>query len=642
MLYSYLSKISLRHAMPLWVSLLLGAVSCTSSGDSKQKQPETVASADTASVRIDKHSFARPNEVKIKHLDLDIKIDFQTKIISGKAILFPENLKGSKKFFIDSKKLNISKITLDADEKPTTFNTAPEVPFLGQEVQIAILPETKSVNIYYQTSPQGSEALQWLEPSQTTGKKYPFLFTQGQAILSRSWIPCQDSPGIRFTYNARVQVPKTHLAVMSAENPVQRNDSGIYHFTMKQPIPAYLIALSVGDIQFQPIGKRTGVYAEPATLPKAAYELAEMEKMLEAAEKLYGAYAWERYDLIVLPPSFPFGGMENPRLTFATPTILAGDRSLTSLVAHELAHSWSGNLVTNATWDDFWLNEGFTVYFERRIMEALYGKPYSDMLAVLGFQDLKNTLAELMPTDSLGTCLKLHLEGRDPDEGMNDIAYEKGYCFLRNVENSVGRERFDDFLKNYFAKHAFGTITTEVFLQYLENNLFAGKAAAYQQLNANNWVYKPNIPATYPQPTSERFESVDKVLATWAKDFKTIDKATTKTWSSHEYLHFLRNLPEQLDATKMAQLDATFGFTKSGNSELQFEWYMNAIRHQYKPADIAMTDFLTRTGRRKFIVPLYKALAETPEGKKRAQQMYATARPNYHFVATNTLDALLK
>jgi leukotriene-A4 hydrolase len=624
-----------KNQLVCWLALgtLAFASACQNSSNPKQPQ-EKLAVATT-----DVHSFAQPKEVQVKHIALDLKVDFAQQVIGGKATLSIENKTQSKVLWLDSKNLMISKITLDSDEKPSTFELGEETPFLGKSVRVAIAPETKTVNIYYTTTPQKAEALQWLAPSQTAGKKFPFLFTQGQAILTRSWIPCQDSPGIRITYDARIQVPPTHLAVMSAQNPVQRNDSGVYHFTMKQPIPAYLIALAVGDVEFKAVGARTGVYAEPSTLPKAVYELAEMEQMLEAAEKLYGKYAWERYDLIVLPPSFPFGGMENPRLTFATPTILAGDRSLTSLVAHELAHSWSGNLVTNATWNDFWLNEGFTVYFERRIMEALYGKSYSDMLMVLGYQDLQAALQEL---DSNATRLKLDLAGKDPDDGMNDIAYEKGYCFLRNVEQTVGREKFDAFLKNYFSENAFGTIYTEAFLEYLKKNLLQGDEKAYQQLNVDNWVYKGGFPQSYAQPIAERFKNVDKVVDILTKEKKIVDKSITKTWTSHEWLHLLRHLPANTDAATMAQLDAAFGFTKSGNSELQFEWYMKSIAAKYTPAYEAMSQFMTNTGRRKFIVPLYKALLTTPEGKAMAQKIYAKARPNYHFVATNTLDPLLK
>ena len=387
---------------------------------------------------------------------------------------------------LDTRDLTIEKVTLGKEEKPAAFSLSTANGVFGRKLSIAIDKNTALVNVYYQTSPQAA-ALQWLNPEQTAGKEQPFLFSQSEAILARTWLPCQDSPGIRFTYNATVTVPKGYLALMSAENPQQVNESGTYTFAQKKPIPAYLMAIAAGNIVFRSLGTRTGVYAEPATIEKAHYEFAQMQDMLVAAEKLYGPYEWGRYDVLVLPPSFPFGGMENPCLTFATPTVLAGDRSLVSLVAHELAHSWSGNLVTNATWNDFWLNEGFTVYFENRIMEAIEGPEYADMLTQIGRDDLAETMAEMGNTNP-DTQLKLKLDGRNPDDGMTDIAYEKGFFLLKTIENAVGREKFDAFLKKYFADHAFKTSNTEDFLAYLKKELFAGNEKAYEQLHIEDWI----------------------------------------------------------------------------------------------------------------------------------------------------------
>ncbi|QCR24952.1 aminopeptidase [Pontibacter sp. SGAir0037] len=587
----------------------------------------------------DVHSYSKPTEAVTKHLDLDIAVDFEQKIISGTATYQIENLAKTDEIILDARDLQIEKVFLGDERTETTFKLGEAKEPFGQPLSIAIKPETKSITIQYSTSPEAA-ALQWLNPQQTAGKQYPFLFTQSQAILARTWIPIQDSPGIRITYSAKVKVPKELLAVMSAENPQQKNATGEYKFFMRQPIPSYLMALSAGDLVFRPIGEKTGIYAEPATIDAAAYEFAEMDKMLVAAEKLYGRYRWDRYDLLVLPPSFPFGGMENPRLTFVTPTVLAKDRSLTSLIAHELAHSWSGNLVTNATWNDFWLNEGFTVYFEQRIMEELYGKEYADMLQVLGYQDLQHTLDDI-GRDSEDTRLKLDLEGRDPDEGLTDIAYEKGNFFLKNIEAAVGRERFDAFLNKYFKTFAFQTTDTDRFLNFLKSELIRGDEQLEEKININGWVYSPGLPENHYKPSSSRFANVEQAYTSWSQGTPAA-QLQTQDWSSHEWLHFIRLLPEQMPQQQMAALDKAFNFTNSGNSEILAAWFLHTIRNNYTAADQALDNFLTHVGRRKFLVPIYKALAATPAGKRKAAAIYAKARPNYHAVSTSTLDEMLK
>ncbi|SFU42558.1 leukotriene A-4 hydrolase/aminopeptidase [Pontibacter akesuensis] len=623
--------------LSLGVVASLHLASCSTTTNEK----ETMTTEQTAldNVAVDVHSFANPAEAVAKHLDLNIDVKFDRKILSGTAAYRIENKTGTNQIIFDTRGLNIEKVFLGDQMEETTFELGEEKEFLGRPLVVKIKPDTKKVTIQYTTSPNAA-ALQWLNPQQTAGKQHPFLFTQSQAILARTWIPIQDSPGIRITYNATVKVPKELLAVMSAENPVEKNATGTYTFEMKQPIPSYLMALSVGDLVFSEVGPQTGIYAEPATIQAAAYEFAEMDKMLQAAEQIYGKYRWDQYDLLVLPPSFPFGGMENPRLTFVTPTVLAKDRSLTSLIAHELAHSWSGNLVTNATWNDFWLNEGFTVYFERRIMEQLYGKDYANMLQVLGYQDLTNTLNDI-GADSEDTRLKLDLEGRDPDEGLTDIAYEKGNFFLRHIENTVGREKFDAFINNYFNTFAFQSIESETFLDFLRKELIKGDEELAKEINIEGWVYSPGIPEGFVAPTSTRFAKVEEAFQSW-KGGKPAAQLNTKEWSSHEWLHFIRLLPEQMSQQQLAELDKAFNFTNSGNSEVLAAWFIHAINNNYTTADKALETFLTNVGRRKFLVPIYKALISTPEGKKKALAIYANARPNYHAVSTVTLDELLK
>ncbi|MCC2546319.1 M1 family metallopeptidase [Hymenobacter sp. BT175] len=588
----------------------------------------------------DPHSFAQPNLVRVTHLRLDLAVNFTARILTGLATWQLDNTAGHTELILDARSLEIEATYLgETEAESTAFQLSAENdPVLGQALRIAIRPDTRAVTIRYRTTPEAA-ALQWLSPEQTAGRQHPFLFTQSQAILARTWIPCQDSPGVRFTYEARVAVPADLLALMSAGNPQVLDRAGHYEFRMEQPIPSYLMALAVGRLDFSSLSGRTGVYAEPETLPAATSEFGDLENMVAAAEELYGPYRWERYDLLVLPPSFPFGGMENPRLTFVTPTILTGDRSLTSLIAHELAHSWSGNLVTNATWNDFWLNEGFTVYFERRIMEKLYGKPYADMLQVLGHSALLHTMGEL-GAGSPDTHLHLDLAGRDPDEGLNEIAYEKGDYLLLTLERLVGRARLDTFIKEYFARHSFQSMDTASFVTYLRRELLDQEPGLEDRLQLDAWINGPGIPAGAPPVSSERFAAVEAALQQWQQGTPARE-LTLADWSSHEWVHFLQGLPADLSLAQLQELDDAFTFTSSTNAEILTAWFPRALAAGYEPVNGPLRQFLTRVGRRKFLVPLYKALLATPDGHARARQLYAEARPNYHSVATSTFDVLV-
>jgi leukotriene-A4 hydrolase len=615
------------------------------------KSSAHLAGAAVPSPTPDPHSYASQGTLRVRHLRLRLAVDFSQRTLAGTATwLLADGLTApgsaaEAELVLDTHGLQLDSVSLGetAAGSVAEYRLAATDPVLGQALHIQVPVGTAAITVSYRTEPAAA-ALQWLSPAQTAGE-HPFLFTQSQAILARTWLPCQDSPGIRFTYEAIVEVlgPERGqlLALMSAENPQRTAPDGRYQFRMAQPIPAYLMALAVGRLDFAPLSGRTGIYAEPATLPAATYEFADLEQMVTAAEQLYGPYRWERYDLLVLTPSFPFGGMENPRITFVTPTILSGDRSLTSLVAHELAHSWSGNLVTNETWNDFWLNEGFTVYFERRIMEHLYGSTYADMLQVLGEADLRETIAELGAT-SAATHLRLHLAGRDPDDGLNDIAYEKGCLLLLTLEHLVGRPRLDAFIKEYFARFSFQSMNTDRFVAYLTEQLLDPAPGLAERLHLAAWVDGPGLPANASVAHSARFDAVAAGLARLAAGTPAAAlRPLTIEWSSHEWVHFLQNLPPTQTAADLAALDAAFHFTASGNAELLAAWFPLALAAGYAPAEAALTAFLLRVGRRKFLVPLYRALLATPGGRARAQEIYRQARPNYHAVATSTLDVLL-
>ncbi len=590
----------------------------------------------------DVHGLGNPETTRVVAVALDLTVDFEARKLRGTATIAFERAQGSPPdapLMLDTRALLIKKVngeTAAGEFEPAEFELGPADPILGARLTIKPGAGVKRVRIEYETSP-GATALQWLPAPLTAGKKHPFLFSQSEAIHARSWIPLQDSPGVRTTYTAVIRTPPGLTAVMAADSLVTEAEAkqGIFRFAMSTPIPPYLIALAVGDLVFQPLGPRTGVWAEPSVIKSASYEFADVEAMITTIERGFGPYRWGRYDILVLPPSFPFGGMENPKLTFATPTVLAGDRSLVSLIAHELAHSWSGNLVTNATWSDFWLNEGFTTYLERRIVESLYGRDRAEVEGVLAMVELDDELKQLPEKDQV---LHIDLAGRDPDDGMTRIAYEKGAIFLRTLEEAVGRERFDAFLKGYFDHFAFQSITTADFRAYLEKRLFDGKRPS---VDLDAWLDRPGLPADRARPSSARLGTIDAAAKGWLTGSLAIDRLGSSDWSTQDWIRFLRALPEQLTVDQMRALDRAFKLTERGNSEIAHQWLLIAIRNHYQAADDRLESYLISIGRRKLVLPLYKALAATPAGKKRALEIYAKARPGYHSITTQTVDRLL-
>ncbi len=593
----------------------------------------------------DPHSYAKPNEFRTTHLALDLTADFDNKRLVGHVDLTVTREKPlSRTLALDTRDLTIHKVELIAPKnEPLEYTLGKPDPILGAPLRIGmpLRGTTFTVRIHYETSPNAT-GLQWLDPPQTAGKKHPYVYSQSQAIHARSWIPLQDTPAVRLTYEARIRTPRELRAVMSAHNDPNAPRNGDYTFKMPQAIPSYLIALGIGDLDFKAIGPRTGVYAEPSVLEAAAYEFADTEAMLVACERLFGPYRWERYDLLILPPSFMWGGMENPRLTFLTPTVLAGDRSLVALIAHELAHSWSGNLVTNANWNSVWLNEGFTVYLERRIVEALYGKDRRVMEDVLGLQSLERDIAAL-EVDGLRdlTRLAVNLAGRDPDDGFTDVPYEKGRLFLGFLEERLGRERLDAFLKDYFNHFAFQSVTTDQFLERLWQFVRSTPGVKLTKAEVREWIESPGIPASAVLPTSDAFARVDQQKQAWLAGTLRAQELDTKNWTTHEWLHFLDNLPADINAERLRELDEVFHFTEAKNAIVVHSWLLNAIRAGYTPAWPRLEEYLTSIGRRRLVKDLYEELLKTPDGARRARAIYAKARPLYQIPLAQQLDALI-
>ena len=577
---------------------------------------------------VDYHSFANTADYRVRHLDLDLTVDFSRKVLEGEAILQFDRLnEANNPLVLDTRDIVVESVRAGNGEnlQETTFTLVDSDDFLGEPLTIELPDDATTVAIRYRTVP-GASGLQWLDPIQTAGKQHPFLFTQAQAIHARSFVPLQDTPGVRMTYNATIRTPAELRAVMSANNDPDTEKNGVYKFSMPQPIPSYLIALAVGDLEFRAMGERTGVYAEKELLDASAAEFEDTESMLEIAEDDYGPYRWDRYDLLILPPSFPFGGMENPRLSFITPTVLAGDKSLVALIAHELAHSWSGNLVTNSTWRDLWLNEGFTTYLTSRIMQNVYGDDRYYMEMALGYARLQSDLESL---DEAAQILAIDMRGIDPDDAFSNIPYNKGALFLYEMEQKVGRESFDQFLLGYFNEFAFQSVTTEDFLAYLERTLLQTHMEALDIDRINQWIFEPGLPDGAPHPTSDAFTRLDPIRQGWLDGEIEANDIDTDSWTYHQWKYFLDGMPEMLSAEQLAEIDAAFGLTASRNNEVAFSWLRIAIRNDYAPAFARLEDFLMSIGRNKFVMPLYQDLMDNDKSDF-AVRVYEQAKPGYH------------
>jgi len=578
----------------------------------------------------DPHSFAEYEKVSIAHIALDLSVNMDAQTLEGHVVYdLDRHVPGWQRLVLDTRDLvidDVLAIRSDGTVLPVSWYLGSAQGHLGQPLVVVLPSGIEQVRIDYASKPQAF-GLQWLTAEQTSSGR-PFMFSQSQPHYARTWVPLQDTPAVRYTFEATVRAPEELMVVMGAGgNADDINDDGIYNFQMPQPIPSYLMAIAVGELEFAALGPRSGVYAEPDWIDRAANEFDVLEEMISIGETLYGPYRWGRYDLLVLPPSFPFGGMENPRLSFLTPTIIAGDGSLLALVAHELAHSWSGNLVTNAAWQDLWLNEGFTVYFEARIMEALYGERIERMLAKLDWDGLMADLPQHAPGEQQ---LVRDLSGRDPEQAFIRVPYDKGRFFIEWLESRFGRETLDAFLRDYFAAFAFESIDSETFRAYAIEHLFQRHPDAASIEQMDEWLYEPGMPAFAVAPESDAFERVDQLAEQWHSGELALLELPTQAWSVYEWQHFLKGLSGQVDTEDMASLDAQFELTDTQNVELLYLWLLLSIETQYGPGLDRLASFLMEVGRNKFTRPLYASLAKTDWGRARAIEIYQQAQSGYH------------
>jgi leukotriene-A4 hydrolase len=583
----------------------------------------------------DHFSFANTGQFRTRHLELDLAVDFARQVLEGTAVLqLQVTDPGARTVVLDSRGLQDVRAHLDLPDGQTValdVRQGQSDAVRGQALEIRLPvgfdPRTEfRLEIDYRTGPDAS-AIMWLPPELTAGGEHPFMFTQSQSIHARSWVPLQDSPMVRFTYEATIRTPGGLRALMSADNDPATPPDGEYRFSMPQPIPSYLLALAVGNLEFAAFGDDTGVYAEPEVLPAAAWEFADTQAMLEAAEAIYGPYRWGRYDLLILPPSFPYGGMENPRLSFITPSLLAGDRSLVSTIAHELAHSWSGNLVSNRTWRDIWLNEGTTTYLEARLMEVIYGKERADEERVLAWLDLQE---KLQTVPEAMQPLAPAFETGDPDEGQDGLEYAKGQMLLEHLEKRFGREVFDRFMAGYFDHFAFQAISSEQFLDYTDERLLQQHPGVFSRAQLEQWLYAPGLPAEATAPVSSNLESAAAAARAWSSGELAVDKLSTDGWSPQATVYFIRALPDRLASGQLAELDRALGLSTSRNAEIARAWFIEVTQRRHRPAYAVLPDYLARYGRTRLVEPVYAALVANGEDAGLAAELFEGARGAYH------------
>ncbi len=580
--------------------------------------------------RRDPHSYNDDTQAETESLALTARIDFATRVMHAQATLtFVRPAKGT--LDLDTRDLTIESV-VDHAGNAVSFTLHPPEPFLGARLSIELPERTRSIVLHYRTSPDAS-ALQWLDPAQTRGGKLPYLFSQCQACHARSIIPLQDTPRLRIRYTAELTIPRTLKAVMAAADRgrTEEGDVAIERWEMPQPIPPYLFAFAIGDLVSKDLSPRCRVWAEPAQVEAAAYEFADVEAMIGAAEALFGPYDWERFDILTMPPSFPYGGMENPRLTFLTPTVIAGDRSLVSVVAHELAHSWTGNLVTNANAEHFWLNEGFTMYAERRIIEALDGAEMASLHAALGRRELDESIERFKETPQM-TRLRTHMVGIDPDDAYSLVPYEKGYFLLCAIEAAVGRPKFETWLRSYLETFRFGAITTDEFIAHIENGL----PGALAQVNATTWIDGEGVPASALPPRSKRLDAIEQLHGS------APSAEAAATWTATEWQLYLETVPRPATAEALRALDDRFHLTASTNYDVLVSWLTLALQSSYHAVLDRVDDVLASVGRMKYLRPLYTALAKDPTTRSRAEATFGRLRAGYHPIARQMVEGVLQ
>jgi len=594
----------------------------------------------------DPNSYARPDQVVTKHIHLELEVDFHARVLHGHVLLSVERVEPTASTLL----LDVSRLQIDSvQDGKSGLDFAFEVGsscINGEKLEISLPSQGEQfqVKVGYRTTPT-STALQWLQPEQTLAGTHPFLFSQCQAIHCRSLVPCQDTPSVKAPYTASITAPSQLAALMSAirqgEPQPVGDDKSITKWEQKVPVQSYLIAIAVGGLESRKIGPRSHVWAEPGLVDRAAHDFAETESFLQTAEALCGPYVWGIYDILVLPPSFPYGGMENPCLTFATPTLLSGDRSNAGVIAHEIAHSWTGNLVTNTNFEHFWLNEGFTVFTELKIKGRLFGEPARHFAALLRWKELEETVEVVRGVDDPFTALVPKLAGCDPDDAFSCVPYVKGSSFLWHLEDLVGgADVFEPFLKSYYEKFAFKSIDSVQFKAYFLEKF--GALENVKGIDWDTWLYSPGMPPVKPDFITSLAEACWDLAKAW-QGWKPSSIQPSDlphnflSFSTDQKIEFLMVLTKgaSLSHETLEVMETMYQLTKCPNTEIEFKWLRLGIKARWEKAVSPALDLVTRQGRMKFVRPIYRDLYNWPEQRQRAIDTFVKNRPSMMHVAAD-------
>ena len=546
--------------------------------------------------RPDPHSVHDDAQPQVIALDWRATLDAERRILSGEARLTLDDNSAPRaaSLELDTRDLHISTVT-DGDGAPLAFSLGRIDPVLGSALRIELPKGTRALTVRYRTSPNAT-GLAWLEADGA-----PFVYTQAQPIHARSFVPLPDSPSVRLRWSLALTVPEGLTVVSSA---------------VDEPVPPYLIALAAGKLAAREISPRTRVWATAALVDEAARGFGYVPRLLAEAEALLGPYPFQRFDLLLLPSAFPYGGMESPRVAFLSPSLLAAGDGGLAVLAHELSHAWLGNLVTCASAEHFWLNEGFAVWAERRLIETLRGAEAAACEAALGRRTLDDTLAEL----AAGPLTRLHtpLAGVAPDEGLSRVAYEKGALLLTLLEREVGRARFDAFVRDWIATHRGRAVTSAGFLAFARAQL----GAATDAVQAERFISEPGLP--------------DRAPATPP----LIEETPCAGASTAQWRLYLESRPPS--AEECADLERSHALSAAPDLDLRAAFLAFAVAAGWPDAAVHAEALCAATGRIAVLLPVYRALARGPDTRTLAGHLYQKNRSRYLFAARRVLEGMLR